>query len=252
MSRYKAIIAYDGTNYHGWQVQKDLPAVAQELQDSFVRVFGVPISLVGVSRTDAGVHALGQVSSFKTDLSIDPQALKWAWNNKLPADIHIRSIERVADDFNIFNNVEQKTYIYHIFLKRPSPFIAKYGWFFRKPISLQKLRAVSALFLGTHDFRSFCTGDDRGDDTIRTIDAITIREFNNGNLRIIIKGPSFLRYMIRRLVGALMACASRDDISLDMVREILERKNPCHILPNAPAHGLVLWRVAYNADIQNT
>ncbi len=244
MHRYKAVIAYDGTEYNGWQQQKDLPTIAQALQDSFAYVFGTSIAIAGVSRTDAGVHARGQIATFTTHLDMQAQAMKWAWNNRLPAGIHLRELERVAYDHNIYNNVAYKIYVYHVFTRRPSPFKARYGWYFRKNISLPKLQHVVKLFLGTHDFRSFCSENDR-EDTVRTIDTITIQELKHGTLRITIKGPAFLRYMIRRLVGAALAAASNNEITVDTVREILERKNPCHPLPNAPAKGLVLWRVVY-------
>jgi tRNA pseudouridine38-40 synthase len=246
VNRYKAIVAYDGTHYHGWQAQKDLPTIAQTMQDAFKQVFGVAITVAGVSRTDAGVHAHGQVVGIRIPFVIEPEALRRAWNGHLPATISIRSVERIANDVNIYDDVEQKTYIYQIFTERPLPVRARYGWHIKKPICRVKLEQALNIFVGTHNFKSFCSDDERGDDTVRTINTITVREHPRQQMiRIIIKGPTFLRYMIRRIVGAALAAATRDDISLDFVREILQAQNPRHMLPNAPAQGLTLWRITY-------
>ena len=247
MRTYKIVVAYDGTEYFGWQEQLEKPTIAKALQDSFKAVFGRAIKLIAVSRTDAGVHALGQVAVFKTSLDITPHTLRWAWSNKLPEDIVIRSLELVPNRFSPHADVKQKTYLYHFFMQCPMPFVARYGWHFRTPISLPKLEEVLQVFVGTHDFRSFSTGDDRGEDTIRTIESISIIPMQRYNAyAIVIKGPKFLRYMIRRIVGAALSCASREDVTIDHVKDILARKNPNHTLPNAPAKGLVLYKIRYN------
>src|SRR5579863_8405368 len=118
---YKLVVSYDGSVYSGWQAQTEKPSVAQAMNNVFKRVFKKEVKVLGASRTDAGVHALGQVVRIKTDLDISPDTLRWAWNNGLPEDIAIRSLELVNDSFNPFCNVEQKTYYYHFFLERPSP-----------------------------------------------------------------------------------------------------------------------------------
>ncbi len=247
---YKIIIAYDGSNYYGWQEQKDKPSIAQVLQDSFKDVFNLSIRLFGVSRTDAGVHALGQVAAFKTTLDLDPKKIQWAWSNSLPEDIVIRSLERVEVEFNPHRNVAYKTYVYHLFIKQPSPFISRYGWYVRKNIDLEKLQATLRIFIGTHDFRSFSTGDDRGHDTIRTIESITIKYLKRYNAyALIIKGPKFLRYMVRRIVGAAIASATNPALELSEVQRILDHKNPQHTLPTAPAKGLVLYKIRYTSDV---
>lgn len=246
MKWYKAVIAYDGTDYYGWQLQKNKISVAQVLQERFYEVFGSDIKLFAVSRTDAGVHALGQVVAFKSDLAIDVKNMKWAWSNHLPETITIRSLDVVEDRFNPHVGVAQKTYIYHFFTQTPLPFIARYGYHVRKTVNLDRLKEALQIFVGTHDFRSFSTGDERGEDTVRTIDTISVRYMQRYNAyAIIIKGPKFLRHMVRRIVGAALAAATTQHVSVEYLKEVLHTKNPCHILPNAPAKGLVLYKITY-------
>ncbi|HSW74108.1 MAG TPA: tRNA pseudouridine(38-40) synthase TruA [Candidatus Limnocylindria bacterium] len=244
--RYKAIIAYDGSNYHGWQVQPDHPTIARTLQNTFATVFGESIQLAGVSRTDAGVHARGQVASFTSALNLDVETMRWAWHNRLPGDIILRSLEVVPDDHNIYADVLQKTYHYYIFTTRPMPFMHRYGWHVPQQLDRQKLHDALQVFVGTHDFRAFTSLDEDEVDTVRTVDSIMVHFHEQRKMyKITVKGPSFLRYMIRRMVGAGVAVALRSSLTPAHVQAVLERKNPDHHLPNAPAQGLVLYKVAY-------
>lgn len=243
---YKIIVSYDGTDFSGWQFQPHAPSVIQALQDVFAHVFGSPIKILGASRTDAGVHALGQVAVFSTDLGMDAQRMLGAWNDALPASIVIRALEQVPDNFHPMYCVKEKTYWYHFFLKRPLPFVERYGWYFRYSIDFKKLEQALNIFVGTHDFRSFCTGTDMGENTVRTINSIKlvyIKRF--GAWRIEFKGPGFMRHMIRRIVGACMQVAAKEDFSLDYIENVLAQKNPKQILVNAPAKGLCLVKVRY-------
>lgn len=243
MSRLKIVVAYDGTDYFGWQVQEGQKTVAGTLQDTFSYVFGSQIHLTAASRTDAGVHALGQVAVFNTDLSIEPEKLRHAWQNVLPESILIRSIEIVDDTFNPRHQVRQKTYYYHFFQERPLPMVARYGFYYRFPVDIKKLQDCLHVFVGTHDFRSFCTGDDY-ENTVRTIDSISVEYLQRFKAyRIIIKGPGFLRYMIRRIVGACLEVASRDTLTVADLQKALEQKNPLQLLPTAPAQGLWLYKL---------
>lgn len=243
--RYKILIAYDGTSYHGWQQQQDLPTIAGILQNSFLQVFGKAIKILGTSRTDAGVHALGQVATFDVEQFVDKSKMLYAWNNVLPPEIYIRGIEHVDSDFNVFA-AQEKIYHYHFFLERPLPFSARFGWYYFKKPSLQKLEQALAVFLGTHDFRAFSTGDDRGDDTIRTINAIDLMHFKRFNMyRITVKGPKFLHHMVRRIVGASLDVASHNHLSVSYVTDTLAQRMPSSLLSVAPARGLVLYKVSY-------
>lgn len=244
MQQYLCIIAYDGTEYAGWQVQPHQHAVANVVQNVFSQVFGQTIKLTGASRTDAGVHALGQVASFSCNLNLSCEKILNAWNNRLPPDILIRSLHNV-ENFHPQRNVRQKTYRYHFFLDRPLPFVQRYGYFHRYQVDIKKLQEAFKPFIGTHDFRSFCTGDEQ-ETTVRTIDSISLQYMNRLNMyRIEIKGPAFLHFMIRRIVGACLEVASRDFLSVDILQKVLDEKDPEQTLPNAPAQGLLLYKIVY-------
>jgi tRNA pseudouridine38-40 synthase len=245
MAVYKMVVAYDGTVYHGWQRQPDAKAVVNVLEDTFKAIFQQSVSITGASRTDAGVHALGQVARFATDIKIAPDRLKYAWNNALPKDILIRDLQFASDDFNPRHGVVCKTYHYTFFVERPFPFVQQYGWYISRPVDLNLLQEALLVFVGTHDFRSFCTGYDM-QSTIRTINSIYVEyDTYKQGYRIVVKGPGFLRYMIRRIVGACLAVASKDQFTCKDLVDALQQKNPQQILPNSPAKGLLLYNIEY-------
>ena len=246
MKKYSITIAYDGTQYYGWQSQKDLPAIASAMQAAFARTFNRDIILKGASRTDAGVHALGQVAMFTSDLAIDASALQHAWNNQLPPDIMIRSLEQVPNEYSVYENIDYKMYYYHFFLERPLPFAARFGWFFHYAVDLEKLQQALKIFQGEHDFRSFRSIEDTRENTIRRIDKIYLEYIKKYNVyRIVVIGPKFLRHMIRRIVGACLEVASRPHLPLHCLEQALDEKNPQQELPNAPANGLMLYKIKY-------
>lgn len=248
MRNYKIIVAYDGTDYAGWQVQPTRLSVAQQLQNTFSEVFHRPLILRGVSRTDAGVHALGQVAVFKTDLNIDPQVMLHAWSARLPLTISIRNIDVVSPDFNPHAHIMEKIYHYHFFATRPLPFVQRYGWHIYRPVDLALLHDCLQTFVGTHDFRSFCTGDEH-ENTIRTIHRITLSWAPDYQAyRISVHGPKFLRYMIRRIVGASLYVACKTHLSPSILLKALDEKNPEQLFPTAPAKGLMLYQVIYHKE----
>ena len=245
--KYKIIVAYDGTGYHGWQAQPGKATIAGTLQDSFAKVFDKKITIRGVSRTDTGVHALGQVATFITDLAIDAHALIYAWNNLLPEQIVIQSIVGVPLDYNFHADVAYKTYHYTFFTERPLPIASRFGWYYRKQVDMQKLNQCLQLFIGTYDFKPFSTGDERGSDTLRTITGVGLATGAHQNSYIItISGPKFLHHMVRRIVGACLHVASHPELNIGILKQVLTEKNYVYALPNAPAKGLLLYNVQYN------
>ncbi len=242
---YKLIVAYDGTEYCGWIQQLDQMSVLQSMADTFLRVFGQPVYLLGASKTDAGVHALGQVALAKTDLEIDVEKLKWAWNNALPESISIKAIES-APDFHPHHNVLEKTYWYHLFVERPLPFYARYGVHVMRTINWNLFDETLQAFVGSHNFQAFYTGNDR-EDTMRTINAIH-REYNSqyNCYRVIIRGKSFLRHMVRRMIGAALTVATHGTISVDVVKSALKTGILSREMLTAPAKGLMLYEITYN------
>jgi len=250
MQNYKITVAYDVTDYNGWQIQPNAPTVCSTLQDNFKRVFGHPIKLLGASRTDTGVHALGQVACFKTNLNLKSDKILKVWNNNLPKDIMIRNLKRVASDFYPLRHVFQKTYYYHLFLKRPLPFVARYGWLYEfiNVVDFEKFHKALNFYIGEHNFASFCKCDSKKD-CARKIDKITIQKFSKyGTLQITIKGKSFLRFQIRRMIGYALDVARRTDFPVDFIKEILDNPNPEQELLKAEGCGLCLRRITYENE----
>jgi tRNA pseudouridine38-40 synthase len=246
---YKCIIAYDGTDYAGWQIQPDRVGIAQVLQKAFHEAFAHTITLKGASRTDAGVHALGQVAFFATDLNISAETMQKAWNGRLPAEIIIRSISLATAEQYFHRKRSQKTYWYHFFNQRPLPFVARYGYYHRFSVDIEKLKKALRIFVGTHDFRSFYTGYEKKN-TVRHIDSISLFHFKRLNVyRIEVKGSGFLRFMIRRIVGACLQVASDPSKSISLLEKVLAEKNPQQTLFNAPAHGLLLYKITYHHEV---
>jgi len=250
MYKYKIIIAYDGTDFHGWQIQPVDVSVTSTLTRIYKKIFGQDILIVGASRTDAGVHALGQVAHFSVALKMDTTKILTAWNASLPKSIVIRSIELVDSTFHACFNVEQKTYYYHLFLQKPLPFVARFGWYYRfiRFVDLKKFEECLQIFIGEHDFTALCKLEP-GKSPVRTIDAISVEYIRVwGMLRVTIKGKSFLRYQIRRIVGYSLDVARRPELSVHYLQEVLKSKNPEQTLLQADPIGLCLRKIVYKRD----
>src|SRR3989304_6648352 len=244
IKQYKIVITYDGTNFSGWMQQIDQVSIAQILEDSFERVYKQSIEIFGASRTDAGVHALGQVAVFKTDVNIDCQKMRWAWNKALPESISILSLEE-AEYFSPYHNVVEKQYVYLIFMERPLPFIARYGWEYPYSFEPKKLHEVLRIFIGTHDFHAFYTGNEKGVDTVRTIKDIILEPVPSQNAyRIRVIGEKFMRHMVRRIVGAAMHVAA-GKATKDGIIAALAKGGIKPFFPTGPAQGLMLESIRY-------
>jgi tRNA pseudouridine38-40 synthase len=247
MHRFKLVNAYEGTNYYGWQPQKDKPTIGQTLQDVHARTFDEHRSIIGVSRTDAGVHAREQIATVTMERVVSARRLQFAWNNALPNDIRIMECQEVPLTYSPFENMLYKTYHYHLLSPRTLPLHERYGWRIGRSINFDKLQRALQLFQGTHNFRSFCSSDDHREDTVRTINTIGLETLPLFHAhRIVIQGPAFLRHMIRRIVGAAVEIAWNPTRSLDELVEALENPSPRQRLFKAPAQGLILHNVTYS------
>lgn len=254
MKTYKMIVAYDGTDYFGWQIQPHARTVSSSIQSAFTHTFKHPVLLLGASRTDTGVHALEQVVRVQTPLAISPHEMMRAWNQSLPRDIVIRSLEPTENHFHPCSNVYEKTYWYTLFLKKPLPFVARYGWLypFIHDVDFLKLEKILKLYPGTHDFASFCKQED-DKTTIRTINSIQIKKLNRWNmLQISVKGPSFLRFQIRRMIGYALDVARQPSKPIDFIKMILDNPNPQQTLTKAEGSGLCLRKVIYKNDLNQS
>ena len=248
MSFYKIIVSYDGTDFSGWQIQPTAPTVSSCLADTFKAIFDQPITLVGASRTDSGVHALAQVARFSANVPLPDHELMTVLNRRLPKSVFIRSLETMPDYFHPCTGVTQKTYHYVLFYRRPLPFIARFGWYydFIHRVDMEKFQKGLALYQGEHDFASFCKIEQDDISSIRTIDAITIKKLPHfGAIMVTITGKSFLRFQIRRMIGYALDVARRSDLTVDYITYMLENPNPEQTLVKAESSGLCLRKVLY-------
>lgn len=246
-SYYKIIVSYVGTNYLGWQAQDIGKTISQTMQKSFEKTFNVPCHLLGASRTDAGVHASYQVVSCHSTINLDSKQLLIAWNNALPLDIMIQQLNKVENRFNPFHNVLFKTYKYTIYRKRPHPQHAPFGWYYSYPINIETLKNALALFIGTHNFLALSSAEPEVD-TVRTIDCITTIA-DEEKITITITGKSFIRHMIRRIVGAAVIVAAHKAKSIEMIATLLSFPSNPYCFETAPAHGLSLEHIQYSKEV---
>ncbi len=244
---YKLVIAYDGTDYHGWQQQKEHCSIDSMIRKTFLRVFlQKTIRLVGSSRTDAGVHARGQVIRIRTSISLCPDKILFVLNRALPQDIKIMSCKKVNSIFHPQHNVVLKTYSYTFSLQKLSPMEARYSWHYPFALCFDRLEEALALFVGTYDFHYFCK-EVTDKNTVRAIQSIVLTRSACGKKHTItIKGKSFLRFMIRRIVGASLAIASSKELTIIDLQKLLSGERECvKLLITAPAQGLCLESIEY-------
>ena len=245
--RIKLTIAYDGTAYCGWQVQPDTISIQTIIQKALQTILRHPIELTGASRTDAGVHALGQIAQFDTEAPIDLSNLCYSTNALLPPDIRILMAEIVPADFHVRYNATGKIYHYHLHLDPfPDPFTRLYSVPVYGAFDHEAFRNAAKHFIGTYDFIAFANESDRGiaaRDSIRTLQRFDIIE-QDGQLRLELEGDGFLYKMVRNIVGTLLDIGagrrSSDEIPL-----LLKMKNRKLSGPTAPARGLFLIEVKY-------
>lgn len=248
---YKLVIAYDGTAYHGWQRQKEYCSIDSVVRQTFLRSFcQKELLLVGASRTDAGVHARGQVIRLRTYLPLCPLKLSYVLDRALPPDIKIISCEKVNQIFHPQHNVATKTYSYSLTLKKLLPTESRYSWLFPYCLNPELLEQALQVFVGTHDFQHFCKESKTGKSTIKTIESVSVVTSPCKNrYTLLITGPSFLRYMIRRMVGAACVVASSSEVSVnDLKNKLAGKTSSVKLLITAPAHGLCLESITYHVE----
>ena len=244
MRRIKLTIAYDGTNYCGWQVQPNGITIEEVLNKALKKLTSEDILVIGASRTDSGVHAMGNVAVFDTETTIPPEKIAVALNQRLPEDIVIVKSEEVAADFHPRYCDCSKTYEYHILNTRvPVPTKRLTNYFVSYVLDIEKMRKAASYLVGQHDFVSFCNVRTDVESTVRTITALDI--LTNGNeITIRITGNGFLYNMVRIIVGTLIR-VGRGFYEPEKVKEILEAKDRKAAGVTAPAHGLMLVEIKY-------
>lgn len=240
----KLILSYDGTAYHGWQIQKNGITVQETVKKAIKRITGEDVNLIGCGRTDAGVHALNYSCNFKTNTNIPPERFKGAVNSQLPEDIRCTHAEFVDEDFHASYSAVGKTYIYRI-CNRPEVdvFERNYVWHYKYPVDIKKMQAAAEAFKGEHDFIGFAAAGFTVSTTIRTIYDLKVTE-DNGLITIEVTGNGFLYNMVRIIAGTLIMMGN-GKIDYQKAAEILASKDRKRAGITAPPRGLFLKEVYY-------
>ena len=239
MKRVMLTVAYDGTAYHGWQVQPNGVTIEGELNRVLRDLTGEEIQVIGASRTDAGVHGLCNIAVFDTESNIPGEKFSYALNQRLPEDIKVVDSCEVAEDFHPRHVSSKKTYEYKIYnAKFPDPTKRLYSHFTYTPLNVEKMQEAATYLIGEHDFKSFCAPAAVVETTVRTLykaEVIQDEEY----IRIRVQGNGFLYNMVRIIVGTLMEVGSGKRQPED-IKTILEAKDRNAAGPTAPARGLML------------
>lgn len=242
--RIKLEVAYDGTNYHGWQVQPEAITIEGVLNKHLSELLKEDIKVIGASRTDAGVHAYGNVAVFDTVNRIPSEKIGLALNTRLPEDIRVQSSREVSADFHPRHCDSVKTYEYHILNTNISiPTERLYSYFFYRKLDIEKMQNAANYLIGEHDFKSFCSAKTQVTETVRTI--YQLKVFREGNLvKIQISGSGFLYNMVRIITGTLLQVGI-GYFQPEEVKVILDKKDRTVAGPCAPARGLRLVNIYY-------
>jgi len=247
MPRYRLTIEYEGTRYRGWQAQKNARTVQGELENALRAVLKqAPFDLQGSGRTDAGVHALGQVAHLELGSAISDKTFRRSLNDLLPADIHILEISRASASFHARHHAEARSYLYQI-SRRRTAFGKRTVWWIKDALDVELLRQAGGLFVGMHDFRSFTDADPEEVSTQVLIHDISV---SSAGALILMRfvASHFLWKMVRRMVG-VMAEVARGAMTLEEADRLLGEPNPRVARLTAPPSGLFLERVLYPGDL---
>lgn len=245
VKNFKIIVEYDGSRYCGWQRQNNDPTIQEAIEQALMKMTDQKISVIGSGRTDAGVHAYGQVANFKCDTRLSAGDFLGGLNSLTPEDIVIAGCEEVPDDFHARYSATSKTYQYRI-LNRPNPaaVMRQYAWHIRKALDLEAMRTAIPYIIGSHDFKAFEGAGSPRAHTIRNVLNAGLTEKNDGYVVFEIEADGFLRYMVRNIVGTLVE-VGLGKISPEDVKDILDSKDRTRASATAPAHGLFLQSVNY-------
>lgn len=250
MKRVMLIVSYDGTNYHGWQVQSSAITIEGVLNKVISELTGEDIQVIGASRTDAGVHAWGNVAVFDTESPIPGEKFSYALNQRLPDDIVIQKSAQVALDFHPRHCDCEKTYEYTILNRTfPLPEYRNTAYFYYGKLNVDNMRIASKAFIGEHDFSGFCSAGAQVQTTVRTIYSLDIDEdMRESKIRIRIKGNGFLYNMVRIIVGTLLE-VGKGALSPDQIEGIISSCDRKKAGPTAPAKGLRLLGIEYYKNL---
>lgn len=246
MRHIRLVVEYDGTDLHGWQRQHGAPTVQQHLEDALATLLQHAAPVVGASRTDAGVHARGQVASFRTERPIPLHGIRRGLNSMLPDSIAVRDAAEVPEDFHPRFSATGKHYRYTILTARDrSPRWRTRAWHHPDALDVSAMHDAARVLIGEHDFAAFRAAGCSAKTTTRRVDSITFTRLHPGLVDVDIRGNAFLRQMVRIIVGTL-AEVGTGKTSRAQLAEILAGKNRVAAGKTAPAHGLELVEVRYD------
>lgn len=244
MKRILLTLGYDGTNYHGWQIQPNAFTVQEAVQDALFKLFGKPIGVTGCSRTDAGVHAREFCCHLDCDENIPDNAFLRGLNSMLPPDIAIKNCKEVAPDFHARYASTGKTYVYRILnSNEKDPFLSRYSWQIERRLCTQKMNEFCEKIVGTHDFYGFSSSGRTVEDTVRTVTECYV-ERNGDLVTLTVTANGFLYNMVRIIVGTAVN-VSDGRIDPDIIEEIYTKKDRSLAGVTAPPMGLMLHKVHY-------
>jgi tRNA pseudouridine38-40 synthase len=248
---YKLLLQYDGTDFHGWQIQEGLPTVQGELTRVLSLLNDAPVTVHGSGRTDAGVHAEGQVATVALQREFTPQKLRNAINGNLPREMRVLFADKAADDFHARYSALSKTYVYRI-VHAPvmSPFWSRYALQEARALDLKLMRSCAGLFLGEHDWTAFSAAQSEAESRIRTVTRCAIEDRWDATgrchlIQVIVTANGFLRYMVRSIAGTLLA-AGRGEIDQESIVQAITTGNRDLAGATAPPQGLTLKSVQYD------
>lgn len=243
--RIKLVVAYDGTNYCGWQVQPNGETIEGVLNRELSSLLGEDVKVTGASRTDSGVHSLGNVAIFDTDTRIPPEKISYALNIRLPEDIVVQDSCEVAPDFHPRHCNSRKTYEYRILNRRfAMPTRRLDTYFYHRPLDVERMQQAARYLKGTHDFKSFCSVNTVVEDTVRTIYTLQVIKDADDIITIRVQGSGFLYNMVRILAGTLIQVGI-GAMEPEQMTEILEAKDRSASGPTAPAQGLTMMGIEF-------
>ena len=242
--RIRLTVAYDGTNYHGWQLQDNGNTIEAELNKGLSELLGEEIRVIGASRTDSKVHALGNVAVFDTVSRMPAGKISYALNQRLPEAIRIQKSQEVPADWHPRRCESRKTYEYRIYRAEfPMPVKRLYSYFVYQPLDVGRMREAAAYLEGEHDFKSFCQTGAQVESTVRTIHSLWVEE-QESDLIIRVCGNGFLYNMVRIIVGTLIE-VGQGRREPESMQEILGALDRAAAGPTAPAHGLTLVKYEF-------
>ncbi len=241
-------VSYDGTAYNGFQTQPQKNTIQDKIEEAIMTLTGERVKIIASGRTDAGVHARGQVINFMTDSKIPVERWALAVNSRLPRDIVVLHAEEVPAEFHARKSAKRKTYCYTINCGRfPDVFQRWFQFHHPTPLNVEEMRKALQFIVGEHDFTSFCSRKSDKESHVRTIYEAVIEQEPPSVIRVRITGNGFLYNMVRIIAGTLIEIGEGKRDSGDM-RRILLAKDRTQAGPTAMAHGLMLWKVEYDEE----